>query len=57
MFGFFKKKNEREILMAKYAKLNEESFLLSKTNRTASDEKAAEAAEIMAQIEALPLDS
>lgn len=55
MFGFFKKKSERDVLMAEYTKLMEEAFQLSKVNRSASDEKTAEAANIMARIEALPL--
>lgn len=53
MFGLFKKKNEREVLMQQYTKLQEEAFRLSKTNRRASDEKTAEAEEIMLKIEAL----
>ena len=55
MFGLFKKKNEREVLLAQYSKLMEEAFHLSKTNRSASDAKTAEAAELMLKIESLPL--
>ena len=54
MFGLFKKNNERELLMQEYNKLKEEAFHLSKTNRRASDEKTAEAEEIMLKIESLP---
>ena len=43
MFGLFKKKSEKEILLKEYAKLMEEAFTLSRTNRTASDAKTAEA--------------
>jgi hypothetical protein len=56
MFGLFKKKSEKEILLKEYAKLMEEAFQLSRTNRTASDAKTAEAAELMLKIESLPLD-
>ena len=51
MFGLFKKKSEKEILMDKYKKLLEESFRLSKTNRKESDQKAAEAAELLEKID------
>jgi len=53
MFGLFKKKNEAEKLQEKYKKLMKEAFDLSKTNRTKSDEKTAEAEEILNKIEAL----
>lgn len=56
MFGLFKKKSEKEILLKEYAKLMEEAFMLSRTNRTASDAKTAEAAELMQKIENLPSD-
>jgi hypothetical protein len=56
MFGLFKKKSEKEILLKEYAKLMEEAFKLSRTNRTASDAKTAEAAELMQKIENLPSD-
>ena len=56
MFGLFKKKSEKEILLKEYAKLMEEAFMLSRTNRTASDAKTAEAAELMQKIENLPAD-
>ncbi len=51
MFGLFKKKSAKEKLHEKYKALLEEAFLLSKTNRSASDAKTAEAAEILAEIE------
>lgn len=51
MFGLFKKKSELEVLQEKYAKLMEESFKLSSSNRTAADAKAAAAEEVMKQIE------
>lgn len=53
MFGLFKKKSEVEKLNEKYQKLMEESFRLSTSNRTASDQKAQEANEVLEQIEAL----
>lgn len=43
MFGLFKKKSEKEKLQEQYEKLTKEAFILSKTNRKASDEKTAEA--------------
>ena len=53
MFSLFKKKSEVEKLQGKYKKLLEESYKLSHSNRAASDEKAAEAENILQQIEAL----
>ena len=53
MMGLFKKKTEKEKLQQKYEKLMKESFTLSKTNRRASDEKAAEADQVLKRIEAL----
>lgn len=53
MFEIFKKKTEAEKLQKVYGNLMEEAFILSKTNRTKSDEKTAEAEEILKQIEAL----
>ena len=53
MFGLFKKKTEVEKLNEKYDQLMKESFELSKINRKASDEKYAEADNIMKEIEKL----
>ncbi|MEM1336618.1 MAG: Lacal_2735 family protein [Bacteroidota bacterium] len=53
MFGLFKKKTEVEKLQQRYEKLMKEAFDLSKINRSASDEKYAEADKIQKQIEAL----
>jgi len=53
MFGLFKKKSEVEKLKERYKKLLEESYKLSHTNRTASDQKAAEAEEMLQRIERL----
>ncbi len=53
MFGLFKKKPEKEKLQAQYKKLLKEAFDLSKSNRTASDAKQAEADVILKKIEAL----
>ena len=43
MFGIFKKKSSLEKLQEKHAKLLQEAFMLSKSNRSASDAKMAEA--------------
>lgn len=53
MFGLFKKKSPQEKLYEQYEKLLEESYKLSKTNRTASDEKYKEAQDILAKIDEL----
>lgn len=53
MFGIFKKKSEVEKLQEEYKKLMKDAFDLSKTNRTKSDEKTAEAEEVLKKIEAL----
>ena len=53
MFGLFKKKTKKEKLEKKYKSLINESFKLSRTNRTASDAKQAEAEEVRKEIEAL----
>lgn len=56
MFGIFKKKSQLELLQMKYETLLKESFELSKSNRSASDKKIAEAEEIMKQIESEKLN-
>ena len=53
MFGLFKKQSPEEALQNKYKKLLKESFELSKTNRSASDKKQAEAQAVLEQIELL----
>lgn len=53
MFGLFKKKTEADKLRAKYESLMKEAFTLSKSDRTASDLKYAEADQLMSQIESL----
>lgn len=53
MFGLFKKKSEVERLNEKYQKLMNEAFELSKVDRKASDEKTAEANEILKKIDEL----
>jgi len=52
MFGIFKKKSPLEKLQEKHAKLLQEAFALSKTNRTASDAKVAEAELVQKEMEA-----
>lgn len=54
MFGLFKKKTEKEKLQQQYEKLMKEAFQLSTSNRSASDDKYAEADKIMKKIEKLP---
>ncbi len=53
MFGLFKKKSEADKLQEQYQKLMKEAFDLSKVNRTKSDEKTAEAEEVLKKIESL----
>ena len=50
MFGLFKKKSELDKLREQHAKLLEQSFALSKTDRTAADAKTAEAAAVEQRI-------
>lgn len=57
MFGMFKKKSQKELLMQQYTKLLEEAFRLSKTNRATSDAKTAEAEALLVKIENLPSDN
>jgi len=54
MFGLFKKKTEREKLNNQYNKLMKEAFELSKINRTASDQKYAQADAIQKKMDSLP---
>lgn len=53
MFGLFKKKSKVEKLQKEYESLMEEAFILSKTNRTLSDEKYLLADNILKEIENL----
>ena len=53
MFNLFRKKTEKEKLEKQYKKCLEEAFILSKTNRAASDNKTAEANEILKEIDKL----
>lgn len=53
MFGFFKKKDPVAKLEAQYKKVMKEAFELSKVNRSAGDDKYAEAEEIQKKIEDL----
>jgi len=54
MFELFKKKTEREKLNNQYNKLMKEAFELSKINRTASDQKYAQADAIQKKMDSLP---
>lgn len=47
MFGLFKKKTQKEILLQRYKKLMSESHSLSTVDRNASDKKFAEAQEVI----------
>lgn len=49
----FKGKTEVEKLQDKYSSLMEESYRLSRTNRTKSDEKTFEANEVLLEIKEL----
>ena len=51
MFGLFKKKSEREKLLADYKRLKEQAFILSKTNRSESDKLEKEAHDISLKID------
>lgn len=51
MFKLFRKKTKIEILQKKFEKLLEQSFDLSKVNRTESDIKFLKAQEVMDEIE------
>lgn len=53
MFGFFKKKTEKEKLQEKYDKLMKQAFELSRTDRKAGDRKYAEADAVLKELEAL----
>ncbi len=53
MFGLFKKKSQKDILMKKYKTLTEEAYKLSHSNRKLSDAKLAEAEAVLKEVEAL----
>lgn len=53
MFGLFKNKTEKEKLQGKYKKLMGEAHTLSTSNRRLSDEKVAEAEEVLKQMDKL----
>lgn len=53
MLGFFKSKSPLDKLYIKYEKLMHEAHKLSTINRTASDEKHAEADAVLQEIEKL----
>ena len=53
MFGLFKKKSEKEKLMAQYKDLKKKAFDQSKVNRRESDKLEYEAQEILNKIEAI----
>jgi hypothetical protein len=53
MFGLFKRKTETEKMQIRYKKLMAEWHNLSSIDRAASDEKYADAQEVLTQIEKL----
>jgi hypothetical protein len=53
MFGLFKKKSEKEKLIANYKKLKQKAFETSKLNRRQSDEYEAIAHDVLIKIEEL----
>lgn len=53
MFNLFKKKSEKDTLIDQYKKLQKEAYQLSTSNRIKSDQKYAEAEEVLKKIEAL----
>lgn len=54
MFGFLKRRSERQKLQGQYEKLMKESHRLSTISRAKSDKVATEAELVARQIEALP---
>jgi hypothetical protein len=53
MFGIFKKKTERQRLNERYRKLMKESHQLSLSDRIKSDQKFAEAQELLYQLDTI----
>lgn len=53
MFGLFKKKSEKEKLQSQYEALLKEAYSLSTTNRKLSDQKTAEADQVLKKMEQL----
>ena len=53
MLSFLKPKSKKEKLQKKYEKLLEEAYKLSHSDRAASDQKTAEAEEVIKEIEKL----
>ena len=53
MFGLFKKKSEKDKLMAQYKDLKKKAFDQSKFNRRESDKLEYEAQEILNKIDAI----
>ena len=54
MFGFFKKKSEKDKLLEQYNKKKKQAFVLSKSNRKESDRLEKEAYDILQKIDSLP---
>ena len=57
MFGIFKKKSKKDLLLKKYNKLMKEAYNLSHSNRQASDAKTKEANDILDEINLIDKES
>ena len=57
MFGIFKKKSKKDVLLKKYNRLMKEAYDLSHSNRQASDAKTKEANDILEEINLIEKDS
>ena len=53
MFGLFKKKSKKDLLLKKYNELTKQAYKLSHSNRTASDQKTKEANDVLEEIKKL----
>ena len=53
MFGLFKKKSKKDVLLKKYKTLTEEAYKLSHSNRKLADAKLEEAENVLKNIEEL----
>ena len=57
MFGIFKKKSKKDLLLKKYNKLMKEAYNLSHSNRQASDAKTKEANDVLDEINLIDKES
>ncbi len=56
LFNLFRKKSEKEKLEIRYKQILKEAHALSKYNRRKSDEKYAEADQVIKEIESIELN-